>query len=142
MSNFTKEHLEKIIKATGEVPAVNQIEAHPTLIQTELYEYLKEKNIHVTAYSPLGNNVTGKPRDLDAEPVKKIAEKLGKSPAQVLIAWGLKQGFIEIPKSVTPERIRSNFEVIELSDEDFKAINEWGKANYTRGNIPSQYKPK
>lgn len=142
VSNFTVEHLEKIIKATGEVPAVNQIEAHPTLIQPELFKYLKEKNIHVTAYSPLGNNVTGKPRDIDAEPVKKIADKLGKTPAQVLIAWGLKQDFIEIPKSVTPDRIKSNFDVIELSDEDFEAINAWGKANYVRGNIPAEYKPK
>ncbi|EKD01983.1 aldehyde reductase I (Alcohol dehydrogenase) [Trichosporon asahii var. asahii CBS 8904] len=142
VSNFTIEHLEKIIKATGVVPAVNQVEAHPTLIQPELFKYLKEKNIHLTAYSPLGNNVTGKPRDLDAEPVKKIAEKLGKTAAQVLIGWGLKQDFIEIPKSVTPDRIRSNFEAVELDDEDFKAISEWGKANYTRGNIPAEYKPK
>lgn len=142
VSNFTVEHLEKIISATGVTPAVNQIEAHPTLIQPELFKYLKEKNIHVTAYSPLGNNITGKARDIDAEPVKKIADKLGKSPAQVLIAWGLRQDFIEIPKSVTPARIASNFDVIELSDDDFNAINEWGKANYCRGNIPSEYKPK
>lgn len=106
VSNFTKENIQQIIKDSGVTPAINQIEAHPTLIQTELWQYLKDNNIHVTAYSPLGNNVTGKPRDLDAEPVKKAAKELGKTPAQILIAWSLKQGFIVIPKSVTPDRIK------------------------------------
>ena len=57
VSNFTVEHLEKIIKATGVVPAMNQIEAHPALQQTELEKYCEEKGIKLTAYSPLGNNV-------------------------------------------------------------------------------------
>ena len=59
VSNFTVEHLEKIIKATGVVPAMNQIEAHPALQQTELEKYCEEKGIKLTAYSPLGNNVSG-----------------------------------------------------------------------------------
>ena len=105
VSNYTVEHLEKIINATGVTPAVNQIESHPTLIQPELFKYCKDKNIVITAYSPLGNNTTGKPRAIDAPQVQELAKKLGKEPAQVLIAWAVKNGFTVIPKSVTPSRI-------------------------------------
>ena len=116
VSNFTIEHLEAIINATGVVPAVNQIEAHPSLIQPELFKYAKEKGIVITAYSPLGNNLTGKPRVIDAPQVQEIAKGLGKEPAQVLIAWATKNGFAVIPKSVTPSRIAvSQMIHVELS---------------------------
>jgi L-glyceraldehyde reductase len=124
VSNFSVEMLEKVIEATGVVPTMNQIECHPSLIQPELFKYCKpicirrlwrvadilgkEKNIIITAYSPLGNNLTGKPRAIDAPIIKKIAEKVNKSPAQVLIAWAAHRGFVVIPKSVTPERIRAS----------------------------------
>ncbi|OCF55903.1 oxidoreductase [Kwoniella mangroviensis CBS 10435] len=139
VSNFTVDQLEKVISATGVVPAMNQIECHPSLIQPELFKYCKEKGIIITAYSPLGNNITGKPRVIDHPEIKKIAERLGKSPAQVLIAWVTKQGFVVIPKSVTPERIKSNFEDFELSDADFEEINKVGLANQVRSNIPYEY---
>ena len=106
VSNFTVAQLEQIIQATGVVPAMNQIEAHPSLIQPELFEYCREKGIVITAYSPLGNNTTGKPRVIDAPEVIKVAERLGKSPAQTLIAWATKNGFAVIPKSVTASRIK------------------------------------
>lgn len=105
VSNFTVEQLELITKATGVVPAVNQIEAHPQLIQPELFKYCADKGITITAYSPLGNNITGKARVIDSPAVKQIATRLGVEPAQVLIAWGAKNGFAVIPKSVTPSRI-------------------------------------
>lgn len=66
----------------------------------------KKKGIVITAYSPLGNNITGKPRVIDSPEVIKIAERLGKTPAQVLLAWLTYQGFTVIPKSVTPSRIK------------------------------------
>ncbi|ODN83423.1 hypothetical protein L202_01565 [Cryptococcus amylolentus CBS 6039] len=141
VSNFTVELLDKIIEATGVVPAFNQIETHPSLIQPELYEYAKKKGIVITAYSPLGNNTTGKPRIVQNPDLIKIAEKLKKDPAQVLIAWGAYQGFSVIPKSVTASRIKSNFEDFELPEEDFEAINKIGKANYARGNAPADYDP-
>ncbi|WVQ78515.1 hypothetical protein IAT38_000601 [Cryptococcus sp. DSM 104549] len=141
VSNFTVENLEKIIKATGVVPAFNQIEAHPSLIQPELFKYAKEKNITITAYSPLGNNTTGKPRVIDNPEIIKIAKKANKEPAQVLIAWAAHQGFAVIPKSVTASRIKSNFQDFELSQEDFEEINAVGKANTTRANIPAEYNP-
>ena len=65
----------------------------------------KEKGIIITAYSPLGNNITGRARVIDAPAVHAAAKEMGKSPAQVLIAFGAHQGFIVIPKSVTPARI-------------------------------------
>lgn len=65
----------------------------------------KENNIIITAYSPLGNNITGKARVIDAPEVKDVAKALNKEPAQVLIAWAVKSGFSVIPKSVTPSRI-------------------------------------
>ena len=71
VSNFTVEHLEKIIKATGVVPAMNQIEAHPALQQTELEKYCEEKGIKITAYSPLGNNVSAYMRWFGRRPVTR-----------------------------------------------------------------------
>lgn len=105
VSNFNVEQLEKIIEATGVVPVMNQIECHPNLIQPELFEYCKKKGINITAYSPLGNNITGKTRVIDSPEIVDIAKRLNKEPAQVLIAWVAKQGFCVIPKSVTPKRI-------------------------------------
>jgi hypothetical protein len=85
----------------------------------------KEKNIRITAYSPLGNNITGKPRVIDSPQVKEIASRLGKEPAQVLIAWGAKNGFFVIPKSVTPSRIKVSLAaVIRLtSSPTLKTLN-------------------
>ena len=104
--------------------AVNQIEAHPLLLQDDLVNYCKEHNIHITAYSPLGNNSTSLPptpirslalSDLEAvwtvaghkklteyPEVLELAQKYNATPAQVLIAWGVKRGYSVIPKSVTP----------------------------------------
>jgi L-glyceraldehyde reductase len=90
VSNFTVEHLEAIIKATGEVPVTNQVERHPLLQQSELVQYCKEKNIHLTAYSAFGNNGFNIPllvtRDEVKEVAKKAGERLGKTvtPAQVM----------------------------------------------------------
>ncbi|KAF9494130.1 Aldo/keto reductase [Pleurotus eryngii] len=131
VSNFTIEHIKALISATGVVPTVNQIEAHPLLPQDELVAFCNENGIKITAYSPLGNNF-----------VQEIARKLGATPAQVLIAWGVYRGYIVIPKSVQEERIISNFKQIELSKEDYEAVSAVGKDNHTRFNIPYTYKPK
>jgi len=141
VSNFTVEWLKKVTEATGVAPMMNQIECSPSLIQPELFQYCKENNIIITAYSPLGNNITGKPRVIDAPEVISIAKRIGKTPAQVLIAWVAHQGFCVIPKSVTPARIQSNFEDFELTDKDFEEISAWGLKNRSRTNIPYHYKP-
>lgn len=85
--------------------------------------------------------MVGKPRLTDHAVVKQIAEKTGASTAQVLIAWAAQKGFAVIPKSVQEDRIKSNFQQIELSPEDFQAISDIGKGNHTRFNIPSVYEP-
>lgn len=79
----------------------------------------------VTAYSPLGS--TDSPL-FKNENVLKIAEKYNVSPAQILISWGLKRGYSVIPKSVTPSRIESNFQTVELKDDDFEVLNQVVKA--------------
>jgi len=139
VSNFGVEALKNIIDATGVVPAVNQVEAHPLLPQDDLVAFCKEKGIHITAYSPLGNNQVGRPQLTDAPEVKEIAEKLGATTAQVLVAWGVKRGYSVIPKSVQDARIVSNFKQVELSDEDYEKLSALGKATPTRFNIPFTY---
>ncbi|KAG6808789.1 hypothetical protein H0H93_016487, partial [Arthromyces matolae] len=142
VSNFSIEQIKGIIAATGVVPVANQIEAHPLLQQEELVEYCRSQNIHITAYSPLGNNLVGKPKLTEHPVVLDIATKLGATPAQVLVAWGAHRGQSVIPKSVQEDRIKSNFQEVELSKEDFEKISAIGDGNYTRFNIPFTYKPK
>ncbi|ROW05872.1 hypothetical protein VPNG_08030 [Cytospora leucostoma] len=142
VSNFTVEYLEAIIEATGVVPAVNQIERHPRLLQNDtLIPYAKEKNIHITAYSAFGNNGEGLPLLINHPTVEAIAKKHNASGAQVLLAWAQFGGHSVIPKSVTPSRIAHNFQEIKITDEDVKAITEIGEKEPRRFNIPHLYSP-
>ncbi|EJD34999.1 Aldo/keto reductase [Auricularia subglabra TFB-10046 SS5] len=141
VSNFSVDAIKALVAATGQKPAANQVEAHPYLPQDELLAYGRQEGIHITAYSPLGNNMVGKPRLTEHPVVKQVAEKLGATTAQVLIAWSAQKGFSVIPKSVQEERIKSNFQQVKLSDEDFQAISDIGKNNHTRFNIPCAYDP-
>ena len=100
VSNFSVDHIKGIAEVTGVWPTANQIEAHPLNLQDDLVAYCKEHNIHITAYSPLGNNITGKKKLVDYEEVKAIADRLGAKPAQVLASWGAFDGCSVIPKSV------------------------------------------
>lgn len=109
VSNFNQRRLEELLKTAKVVPAVNQIEAHPWLQQEELRRFHEEKGIHITAYSPLGNNIYGKKRVLDDEVIKEVAKDAGVDVAQALISWAVKRGTSVVPKSVTAERIKSNF---------------------------------
>ncbi|CAK5277204.1 unnamed protein product [Mycena citricolor] len=141
VSNFTIAHLEGIIKATGVVPAANQIEAHPLLPQDELAAYCASKNIHITAYSSLGNNSVGDPLLTENPVIVEVANSIGASPAQVLLAWGIKRGYSVIPKSVTESRIVANFNQVALSDADYAKVNALGQSP-RRYNIPARYTPK
>lgn len=137
--------LEQIIKDTGKVPAVNQVERHPRLPQPELVKYCKEKNILITAYSAFGNNSFGLPLLVNTPEVKAVAERLsaktGKTVtgAQVILAWSQLDGHSVIPKSVTPSRIRENFQEVELDQEAIDAVNKLGE-NARRFNIPATCK--
>lgn len=120
VSNFLPEFLERLLAETEVVPAVNQIELHPTFQQTTTQDASRRAGIAVEAYSPLGQG-----KDLDATPVTRAAERLGVSAGQVVLRWHVQQGTIVIPKSVTPERIVSNLDLFsfELSDEEMDAIS-------------------
>ncbi|KAF9362453.1 hypothetical protein BGX34_006158 [Mortierella sp. NVP85] len=119
VSNFTVEHLEKLLQVAKIVPAANQVELHPELPQQELLDYCNSKGIHLTAYSPLGS--TDSPL-IKRDEVTKIAEKHKSSNANVLIAWGRQRGTSVIPKSVTASRIISNFQDIELDSDDLQVL--------------------
>jgi L-glyceraldehyde reductase len=136
VSNHTKEHLQALIDGTGVTPAANQIERHPRLLQPELIKYCAEKNIHITAYSAFGNNMVGEPLLFEHEKIKEIANRIGATPAQVILAWSQVGGHSVIPKSVTASRIQKNFEEIELSKEDIEKVEAIGKAEPRRFNIP------
>lgn len=117
VSNFNPEHLDAI---HGETPAVDQVEMHPTFGQPALRESLLKRGVRPEAWSPLGQS-----KDLNNPVIGQIAQELGKSPAQVIIRWHLQIGSVVIPKSVTPSRISSNFDVFdfELSDDQVAQIN-------------------
>ena len=120
VSNFTIAHLERLAKETGTVPAVNQIELHPRLVQTELRNYHVEHGIATEAWSPIAQG-----GDLLTESaLKDLAEKYGKTPAQVVLRWHVQLGNIVFPKSMKPERMRENIDVFDfdLSNDDMDAI--------------------
>jgi glycerol 2-dehydrogenase (NADP+) len=104
------------------VPAVNQIEVHPANPSPKLLAYCATKGIHVSAYSPLGS--TNSPLSSN-DSLLSIAKGKGKSPQQVLLAWGLQQGLSILPKSVTKERIESNWELDgwDLTDAEMKELS-------------------
>ncbi|KAJ4360387.1 uncharacterized protein N0V89_000949 [Didymosphaeria variabile] len=136
VSNHTKEHLQALIDATGVTPAANQIERHPRLLQPELIKFAAEKGIHITEYSAFGNNMLGLPLLVQHDTVKEVAAANKATPAQVILAWAQVGGHSVIPKSVTASRIQENFREIELSKEDFEKIEEIGKKEPRRFNIP------
>lgn len=119
--NFQVPHLERVMEEGGIAPMVNQIELHPLLTQEELRDFDAKHNIATEAWSPLGHG-----RLLDHPAVTEIADEHERTPAQVLLRWHVQLGNVVIPKSVTPERIRSNFEVFdfELSDEEMGRISD------------------
>jgi 2,5-diketo-D-gluconate reductase A len=119
VSNFTVEHLRRLIAETGTVPAVNQIELHPHLQQTELRAEHAAHGIATEAWSPLGQGAA-----LSDATITRLAKQHNVTPAQVVLRWHLQLDNIVIPKSVTPARIRENFDVFtfDLSAEDLSAI--------------------
>ena len=119
VSNFNIRHVEAVMAVSDLVPAVNQCECSPELSQTELVDYCTQKGIAFEPWAPLGKGET-----LKVPAVVAMAEKYGKTPAQIVLRWGLQRGFFNIPKSANKARIEENAKIFdfELSGEDHKAL--------------------
>lgn len=121
VSNFQPAHLRRLMDESGIVPAVNQIELHPRFPQRELRAVHAEHGIATEAWSPLAQGGA-----LLADPViTGLAERYGRTPAQIVLRWHLQLGNIVIPKSVTPQRIRENIDVFgfTLDEADVAAVS-------------------
>lgn len=131
VSNFQPDHLQQLAEDGGAMPAVNQIELHPTFANAAVVTADNEHGIKTEAWSPLGLGT-----DLKNESIIALAEKLGRTPAQVILRWHLQQGRIIFPKSVTPSRIEENFKIFdfELTDEDLASIDALDVGNRTGGH--------
>jgi 2,5-diketo-D-gluconate reductase A len=119
VSNFNLEHLQRIVDDSGVAPAVNQVELHPRFQQKSLREFHRQFDIATESWSPLGQGQL-----LEEPAIKSLAQKHKRSPAQIIVRWHLDSGLIVIPKSVTPARIRENFNVFdfELDADDMQKI--------------------
>jgi 2,5-diketo-D-gluconate reductase A len=119
VSNFGPEHLERVIAETGVTPTINQVELHPYFQQVGLRREHERLGVLTEAWSPLGQGL-----ELEDPAIVEIAREHAKTPAQTIIRWHLQIGNVVIPKSVTPSRIRENFEVFdfELSDEQMATV--------------------
>lgn len=119
VSNFQVAHLQRLLDETGVVPAVNQIELHPRLVQDALRDFHDKHGIVTEAWSPIAKGGV-----LSDRTVTGIAEKYGCTPAQVVLRWHLQLGNVAIPKSVHRDRIIENFDVFgfELGPDDMDAI--------------------
>ncbi len=132
VSNFSERHLENLMQRTEVVPAVNQVELHPFFTQKPLRAFHAEHGITTEAWSPLGGIHVYRPADPDSvlnalehPTITALADKYGKTPAQIVLRWHIEQGIVAIPKSVKPHRIKENFDVFdfELAPEEVASID-------------------
>ncbi|MDO5492196.1 MAG: aldo/keto reductase [Nesterenkonia sp.] len=137
VSNFEPEHVEALVRETGVVPAVNQIEVHPYFANDAVRSCCREHGIVVEAWSPLGRG-----DEFDDPTVREVADQLDASPAQVILRWHLQRGDVVIPKSSTRERMRENFDLhsFQLSEEQMSSITALDRgADGRRGAHPDTF---
>ncbi|MFG2621269.1 aldo/keto reductase [Streptomyces sp. NPDC048507] len=120
VSNFQPRHLSRLLEGGTVVPAVNQIEVHPYLTQDDVRAYGTEHGIATEAWSPLAQG-----KVLDDPVIRRVAERAGRTPAQVTLRWHLQRGDIVFPKSSTPARIEENFDLFgfALDEADMTEIS-------------------
>jgi 2,5-diketo-D-gluconate reductase A len=128
VSNFNPHHLEVLAAETGTVPAVNQIEVHPYLIQQTVRGYDERHGIATQAWSPIARG-----KVLEDPVIEAVADKVGKTPAQVVLRWHIQRGDIVFPKSATPSRIEENFDLFdfELEVVDMASITSLDRGERT-----------
>jgi len=119
--NFTCNHLKDLMETAEIMPAINQIEFHPRLVQTELIEFYKENNIQIEAWSPLMRGMI-----FQIPLFKQLSQKYNKTISQIALRWDLQMGVVTIPKSTTLTRIKENSEIFdfEISAEDMKKFKQ------------------
>jgi 2,5-diketo-D-gluconate reductase A len=120
VSNFQVAHLERLAAECEVVPAVNQIELHPYFLNEEVRAYGEARGIATEAWSPIAQGAV-----LEDRVITGIAERVGRTPAQVVLRWHVQRGSIVFPKSITPARIRENFALFDFSlgEADMRAIS-------------------
>ena len=120
VSNFQPAHLDRLAKESGTVPAVNQVEVHPYFANETVRAYGLEHGVATEAWSPIAQG-----KVLDDAIIERIADSVGRTPAQVVLRWHIQRGDIVFPKSVSPDRMRANFELFdfELDGSDMDAIS-------------------
>ena len=133
VSNFNPDHLDRLIAETGVVPVVNQVECHPAFQQRALRAADAERGIATQSWSPLGQGaLLGDPM------LRAIAEKHGRTPAQVILRWHVQQGLIVIPKTMSAARMRENFDLFgfALDEDDMARIAALDRADGRIGPDP------
>ncbi|XP_057459118.1 NADPH-dependent aldo-keto reductase, chloroplastic-like [Lotus japonicus] len=113
VSNFSVKKLQDLLEVANVPPAVNQVELHPSLPQPKLHAFCKSKGVHLSGYSPLGKGLES--NILKNQVLHTIAEKLGKTPAQIALRWGLQMGHSVLPKSTNATRIKENIDLFDWS---------------------------
>ena len=138
VSNFNVDHFEALLAQVSIKPVINQVEFHPYLTQKELRQYLDVQNIVMESWSPLMNA-----QILDDEVVNQVAQEVGQTPAQVIIRWNYQHQVVTIPKSVTPQRIDENLNILdfELNDDQMKKLDDLNQ-NKRIGPDPSEFNGK
>lgn len=126
VSNFLVHHLEDFLPHCKVIPAVNQVEFHPELMQPDLMRFCENAGIRLEAWRPI---MEGRVNDIPV--FQELSKKYDKTPVQIVLRWDIQKGIVTIPKSVNPERIRSNGDIFdfELSSEDVKKIDQLDKNN-------------
>ncbi len=127
VSNFLVHHLEDLLSKTDVVPSVNQVEFHPYLVQPDLLNYCNKHHIKMQAWSPL---MQGEIVNVPA--IVEMAEKYGRTPAQIVLRWDLQHGVVTIPKSANPKRIVENAQIFdfELTSADMEKLDALDKEKH------------